>query len=130
MSLHRKILWEAKKKFCSKLLQKNETFSPETKCIFPAKIVSSIKYMCDYNCVCVFQFHFQVFLQALVVGFIVYIICSLSQSAKYYVKCLCFVLGAMFSASVLPIPSLLVYPVRDPRIGLYVTVTLCLSELS
>lgn len=30
----------------------------------------------------------------------------------------------MFSAAVLPIPSLLIYPVRDPRIGLYVNAAL------
>lgn len=66
-----------------------------------------------------FLIHFQVVLQALVAGFIIYILCFLSQTVRYYVKCLFFVLGAMFSAAVLPIPSLLVYPVRDPRIGLY-----------
>ncbi|KAG4079390.1 hypothetical protein HA402_008082 [Bradysia odoriphaga] len=59
-----------------------------------------------------------VVLLALGVGIFIYIICSLSQSVKYYVKCSFFVLGAMFSAAVLPIPSLLVYPIRDPRIGL------------
>lgn len=68
-------------------------------------------------------------LQALGVGFIIYIICSLSQSVKYYAKCSFFVLGAMFSAAILPIPSLLVYPVRDPRIGLYVNVSQVIKEI-
>lgn len=64
--------------------------------------------------------HSQVVLQAIGLAIVLYIICSLSQTVRYYAKCSFFVLGAMFSAAILPIPSLLKYPLRDSRIGLYV----------